>query len=232
MTKTRFLALVAALVLLMTIPLTASAQRVPPHVFVGTATVDGAAAADGATVTAWVDGAEAGTATVADGSYVLQVDQVDASFAGKTVSFQIDGTDANETAAWAQGGADELALTVTGDGPAAPPPDDTTTEEPVPTPLPGLPGRPGREGPQGDPGPKGDTGATGATGAIGGDGANGAAGPAGPAGATGSTGSAGPAGNDGADGDDGSSILGIIAIILAAVAIVGAGGAYMMGRRT
>ena len=48
MTKTRFMALVTALALLLAIPTTVFAQNARPHVFVGTVTLDGATAADGA----------------------------------------------------------------------------------------------------------------------------------------------------------------------------------------
>ena len=104
MNKTRFLALVAAVVLLMAIPFTASGQvKVPPHLFIGSAT--------GTTVSALVDGAEVATATIADGSYSIKVG-VDEAYTGQTVNFQIDGADAIESADWVQGGADELNLTV------------------------------------------------------------------------------------------------------------------------
>ncbi len=46
MTRVKILALLLGMVLLFTLTSVASAQRVPPHVFVGTATLDGAAAAD------------------------------------------------------------------------------------------------------------------------------------------------------------------------------------------
>ena len=119
MTKTRFLALVTALVLLLTIPVTALAQNAKPHVFVGTATLDGAAAAEGTVVTALVDEAEAATGTVdAVGSYVLLLEDA-VGYAGNTVAFQIGGVDADQTAAWEDGGGTELDLTATSAAAAA-----------------------------------------------------------------------------------------------------------------
>jgi hypothetical protein len=110
MTKTRFLTLVMALALLLAIPTAVFAQRVPPHVFVGTASVNGVAAPDGSAVTAWVDGEQVADAYASGGDYTLLVDQGDSSFAGKAVSFKISGVEAAETADWTQGGAEVLDL--------------------------------------------------------------------------------------------------------------------------
>ena len=65
--------LVAALALYLALPAVSQAQRQPPHVFVGTALIDGAAAPQGTTVSAWVGGVEAGsgTTTGTGGDYVL-----------------------------------------------------------------------------------------------------------------------------------------------------------------
>ena len=198
MTKTRFLALITALALLLTIPTAVFAQRVPPHVFVGTATLDNAAAVDGTAVTAWVEGVQAAATNASGGSYTLLIDQGDSSFAGKTVVFRVGSADADQTATWAQGGGDELNLTASSGNVAI-------------------------------PAPPGGSGAAGATGPAGAAGATGPAGLAGAAGAAGPAGPAGPAGADGADGSGGA--MGIIALIVAIVALLGAGGAYMMGRR-
>ena len=43
----------------------------------------------------------------------MVVDQGDLSFAGNTISFQIDGNEADQTATWTQGGGDELTLSAT-----------------------------------------------------------------------------------------------------------------------
>ena len=214
MTKTRFLTLVMALALLLAIPTAVFAQRVPPHVFVGTASLNGVAAADGSAVTAWVDGELVADAYASGGDYTLLVDQGDSSFAGKAVSFKISGVDAAETADWIQGGAEVLDLVAaagsTGSG---------TT---------GDVGASGAKGAKGDTGATGPAGSVGAAGAAGSDGSAGAAGAGGPAGSAGNAGAAGAAGADGADGGGG---LGVIALIVAIVALLAAGGSYMMGRR-
>ena len=203
MTKTRFLALVTALALLLAIPTSVFAQRVPPHVFVGTVTLDGVAAVDGAAVTAWIDGEQVAATNASGGEYNILVDQGDSTFAGKTVSFKVSGANAAETATWTQGGGDELNLTgVTG---------STGTGEIGETGETGARGPAGPAGPAGPPGPGGPAGADGA---------------AGPAGSAGSTGPAGAAGADG-----GGGVIGIIALIVAIVALLVAGGSYMMGRR-
>jgi len=214
MTKTRFLGLVTALALLLAIPTSVFAQRVPPHVFVGTVTLDGVAAVDGAAVTAWIDGEQVAAANASGGEYNILVDQGDSTFAGKTVSFKVSGANVTETATWAQGGGDVLNLSgVTGSSGGSS----------------GATGSAGATGPAGPAGPAGSPGSTGPAGA------DGAAGPAGAAGATGSAGSDGAAGATGATGaagdDGGGGALGIIALIVGIVALLAAGGSYMMGRR-
>ena len=216
MTKTRFLALVTALALLLAIPTAAFAQNARPHVFVGTVTLDGATAVDGAAVTAWVDGEQVAATNASGGQYVLQVEST-TGYAGKTVSFKVSGANASQTIVWEEGGGDILNLTATsGSGPGG---------------GGGDPGSPGARGPAGPAGATGATGGPGPAGAAGSDGSAGSAGPAGPAGATGSAGSAGSAGTAGAAGDDGGGTLALIALIVAIVALLAAGGSYMMGRR-
>lgn len=245
MTKTRLLALVTAMVLLMTIPMMVSAQKAPPHAIVGTATLDGATAAEGTVVAALVDGTEGGTATAdADGGFVLLVEPGDDdSFAGKTISFTVGGKDAAETTDWVQGNAEEIDLTA-GEGAAVTAATTTTataTGADGADGSPGLPGRRGIQGLQGETGPAGPTGATGAiggsgpSGASGSDGATGATGAQGSPGATGATGATGAqgaAGAAGAAGSGGSNVLGIIALILGIVAIVGVGAVFVTGRRS
>jgi hypothetical protein len=214
MTKNRFLALVTALVLLLAIPTAVFAQRVPPQVIVGSATLDGVSAADGAAITAWIGGEQVADTHASGGEFTLLLDQGDGSYAGEVVSFKISGAEAAETVAWVQGGAVLLDLVAnTGSGTSA-----------------GT----GEAGVSGAKGVKGDTGATGPagpTGSVGAAGSDGSAGSAGSAGATGVAGSAGAAGSTGADGADGSGGLGVIALIVAIVALLAAGGSYMMGRR-
>jgi len=94
---------------------------VPPHAFVGTAMVDGSAAADGTPVTAWLEGVEGPVAetTVSGGRYVIKIVQRgEADYARKKVTFKIGDRDANETFIWEPGGADELNLAA---GPGSPP---------------------------------------------------------------------------------------------------------------
>ena len=204
-----------ALALLLAIPTAVFAQRVPPHVFVGAASLNGVAAADGAPVTAWVDGEQVADAYASAGDYTLLVDQGDSSFAGKAVSFKISGVDAAETAEWTQGGAEVLDLVAAA---------GSTTSSGAAGKA-GASGAKGAKGDTGATGPAGSDGAWGAAGSNGSNGSNGAAGPAGPAGSAGAPGSAG------ADGADGGGGLGVIALIVAIVALLAAGGSYMMGRR-
>ena len=213
MTKSRFLAVVTALALLLAIPTAVFAQRVPAHVLIGSVTLDGATAADGAAVTAWIDGEQVNSTTVVNGEYVLVLDQEDSSWAGKTVSFKVSGASVTQTATWTQGGADVLDLV--GDSTA------------------GGSGTQGAEGATGAQGAQGAAGPAGPAGPAGADGSTGPAGPSGAAGPAGADGAAGPAGAAGADGADGSGgALGVVALIIAIVALVAAGGSIMMGRRT
>ena len=231
MTKTRFLALVTALALLLAIPTSVLAQRVPPHVFVGTVTLDGAGVVDGGAVTAWIDGEQVAAANASGGDYTIQIDQGDSSYAGKTVSFKVGGAEVADTAEWIQGGGTVLNLagvTASGGGGAG---DDGADGEKGNTGLRGLTGVAGPAGPAGSDGSAGPAGAAGSTGSPGAAGSDGSDGAAGSSGSTGSAGPAGPAGAAGAAGADGSGILGIIALIVAAGALLAAGGSYMMGRR-
>ena len=215
MTKTRFLALVTALALLLAIPTAAFAQNARPHVFVGTVALDGAPAVDGAAVTAWVDGEQVAATNASGGQYVLQVEST-TGYAGKTVSFKVSGANASQTIVWEEGGGDILYLTATtgsGSGPG------------------GDPGSRGPAGPAGAPGVTGARAGTAPAGASGPARFAGSAGPRRPCGATGSAGSAGSAGTAGAAGDDGGGALALIALIVAIVALLAAGGSYMMGRR-
>ena len=225
MTKTRFLALVTALALLLAIPTSVFAQRVPPHVFIGTVTLDGAGVVDGGAVTAWIDGEQVAAANASGGNYSIQVDQGDGSYAGKTVSFKVAGADAG-TADWMQGGGTILNLAgVSGSSGGEGATGSTGSTGPA--------GPAGKDGKDGKDGAWGAAGAPGPAGPAGSDGSAGPTGSAGYAGVAGSDGSAGPAGPAGAAGADGSGggIIGIIALIVAAVALLAAGGSYMMGRR-
>jgi len=206
-----------ALALLLAIPAAAFANNARPHVFVGSVTLDGATAADGAAVTAWVGGEQVADTTVEDGNYDIMVGSV-AGYHGETVSFKVSGVDAAEVATWEEGGGSILNLTAS----------STSSSS-------GGSGEKGDSGAKGAQGPKGSTGAAGPAGPAGpagADGKAGSAGKAGAAGAAGSDGAAGPAGAAGAAGaDGGGGALGVIALIIAIVALVAAGGAFMAGRR-
>ena len=226
MTKTRFLALVTALALLLAIPTTVFAQNARPHVFVGTVTLDGATAADGAAVTAWVDGEQVAATTVKGGDYDLLVVS-NTGFAGATVSFKVSGVDASQTIAWEEGGGDIVNLIASTSSSAAVGGAGADGEKGTT----GLRGLTGVAGPAGPAGPAGASGPPGPLGPAGFDGSDGAAGSAGSNGSGGPGGPGGPAGPAGAAGADGGGIIGIIALIVAAVALLTAGGSYMMGRR-
>ncbi len=113
MTKSRLLLILAVMALVLTLPSVVSAQRVPPHVFVGSAAIDGVAAGDGSIVTAWIDGEEVASATITGGVFTLVIDQGDSTYASKAISFMLDGKSVAETATWMQGGGDVVVLTVT-----------------------------------------------------------------------------------------------------------------------
>ena len=213
MTKMRFLALLAVLALFLTLPAIASAQQVPPHVFIGTATENGVPAPVGRAVTASIDGVVVGSTTVkAGGGYTLLVNQG----TGTAITFKVGNLDAAQTATWVQGGGGVLDLVVGGAGAAG------AADAAV-----------GPAGQAGPPGSKGEQGATGDRGPAGPSGPSGADGPAGAAGPAGGPGSAGPAGTVGPAGPaGGGGALGLIGLILAIIALVGVGAVYFMGRQS
>ena len=201
--------------LLLMLPSVVSAQKVIPHAFLGSATVNGSPAADGTAVAALVDGKE-----VISGAYpVLLVEPSGESFEGKTVTFTIGGIAAAQTFIWQQGAVTELNLTAT---PVIGSPDSTPTPAPVLMP-----------GPKGDAGPSGQQGLQGVQGPAG---PPGSAGPAGPAGAAGPAGVAGPPGSqgltgpDGDSGADGNSLVGTLALIFAGLAFLGTFGGMVWRR--
>ena len=106
----------AALALALVTSAFAQAPPSPPHQFFGSAgtgsaaLVDGAAAADGAVVTAWnQDGESVGTATLADGTWLLAVDGADAS----SVTFSIDGSAQTPSFPVTSGDLTEVTIDVT-----------------------------------------------------------------------------------------------------------------------
>ena len=256
MTKFRFLALFAALALLLTVSTTVLAQGAPkqPHVFTGEVMVGDEMAMEGTEVTAMIDGETVGMAMVMDGMYMIKIeDPDDGDYTGMTVMFMVGMEDVEQSGEWMEGMVSPLNLMAMAMEPEP-------TMEPVMMPgprgrdgQPGLPGADGADGAdgqngrQGSQGPKGSTGADGADGADGNDGAagrngsdgnDGADGSDGASGAKGDTGDMGAPGSDGAAGaggaagaDGGGGVLAIIGLIIAIVALVAAGGVYAMGRR-
>ena len=95
--------IVAAMALLLIIPAIALAQPVTPHKFIGQAHLDGQAVPAGTEITAFVGGQQIASATVTDdsGAYTLLVTQP--SSGGRTITFQVNGLYARETATWTQG---------------------------------------------------------------------------------------------------------------------------------
>jgi hypothetical protein len=222
----RYVIATTIVVLLLMLPSVVSAQRVIPHAFLGSATVNGSPAANGTVVAALVDGQQVAAKSVTGGTYpVLLVEPSGESFDGKTVTFTIGGIAAAQTFIWQQGEVTELNLTATPviGSPAA-----------TPTPAPVL-----VLGPKGDAGPSGQQGLQGVQGSAGPPGSGGPAGPAGSAGSAGSAGVAGAqgppgsqglTGPDGDSGADGSSLVGILALIFAVLAFLGTFGGMVWRR--
>ena len=216
----RYVIATTIVVLLLMLPSVVSAQRVIPHAFLGSATVNGSPAASGTVVAALVDGQQVAAKSVTGGTYpVLLVEPSGESFDGKTVTFTIGGIAAAQTFIWQQGEVTELNLTATSviESPAA-----------TPTPAPVL-----VLGPKGDAGPSGQQGLQGVQGSAGPPGSGGPAGPAGsagPAGVAGPPGSQGLTGPDGDSGADGRSLVGILALIFAVLAFLGTFGGMVWRR--
>ena len=216
----RYVISTTIVVLLLMLPLVVSAQRVIPHAFLGSATVNGSPAANGTVVAALVDGQQVAAKSVTSGAYpVLLVEPSGESFDGKTVTFTIGGIAAAQTFVWQQGAVTELNLTAT---PVIGSPDSTPTPAPVLMP-----------GPKGDAGPSGQQGLQGVQGPAGPPGSGGPAGPAGsagPAGVAGPPGSQGLTGPDGDSGADGNSLVGTLALIFAGLAFLGTFGGMVWRR--
>ena len=201
MTTKRALALLTVMIFLFSLPTVAFAQQTPPHVFVGTAfDVSGGIVSAGTVVTASINGAARGSATVgAGGKYLMQVSQGP----GTLITFKIGSFNASQTFTWEQGGVDSLDLNAVG---------GVTV---VPTPVASVQGPKGDQGPAGAAGPAGPRGDQGPAGAAG---SAGIKGDQGDAGAAGSDGAAGRDGDVGPAGAAGGTIFSIIALLLSAVA--------------
>ena len=224
--RPRFLIAVAIMAILLLTPSIASAQRVIPHAFLGSATINGSPAADGTVVAALVDGRQVAAKSVSGGSYpVLLVEPDGDSFVGKTVTFTIGGFPASETAFWIQGLVTELNLNAS-PAQGTPTPTPGATAAPIQAPV-LVAGEPGEPGPRGSQGLQGVQGPSGPPGVGGPPGSAGAAGPAGVAGPTGSQGLTGPEGDL---GDSGSSLFGILAFVFALFAVLGTFGGMLWRR--
>ncbi len=248
LTRTKFLLLIAVAALLVSIPAIVSAQGVPPNRFYGRATIDGLAVSAGTTVEAFVNGNSAGNTTANNLSrFVLTVSQPSG---GTSLTFEVGGHEATQTANWTQGRNTPLDLTASSTSTTTTPTTTTTTTisrpantvpptiirgEPGPVgprgPVgsagpPGPEGAPGAQGPQGIQGPlgfPGDQGPPGDTGPAGPQGPRGESGIQGPVGGQGSQGVAGPAGSQGVQGPSGpagSPGNFLIAIIALVVALL------------
>ena len=214
---TRILALLTIVALVAALPMSVVAQNDAPHVFIGTAIVNGLTATTGVPITAWDGDTQIGSTTVtAGGKYKISVNR-----SSGRITFKIDNVNAAQShPAWEFGGLETgFNLTAStqpvtagargaaGAAGAAGPAGPRGAQGPAGSA--GTAGADGEDGPRGPIGPQGEVGAQGAAGNNGAAGSDGAAGPAGPA---------GPAGTAGVAGGGGS--LGIIALIVAIIAVV------------
>ena len=166
---TRILALLTIVALVAALPMSVVAQNDAPHVFIGTAIVNGLTATTGVPITAWDGDTQIGSTTVtAGGKFKINVNR-----SSGRITFKIDNVNtAQSHPAWEFGGL-ETGFNL------------TATTQPVTA---------GAAGPAGPPGLPEHAGARGAQGPAGATGAAGAAGPDGPRGPIGPEGEAGSAG--------------------------------------
>ena len=214
LTRTKLLVLIAVVALMATVPAIVLAQT-PPHEVFGRASIDGRAVAAGVSVTAHIDNREVlKVSTTTGGVYRIQLNPPSGqSYAGKEVTFRIDGNVAVEKITWTSGEAQLLNLNASAT-PATNTPTPTrriisrSTNTPTPRLVQGpvgprgpagADGAPGAEGPEGPVGPQGATGPQGPKGDVG------PQGPAGPPGETGPMGAEGPRGEGGPQGYIGQS---------------------------
>ena len=227
---TRILALLTIVALVAALPMSVLAQNDAPHVFIGTAIVNGLTAATGTPITAWDGDTQIGTTMVTDGGkYNISVNR-----SSGRITFKIDNVNtAQSHPAWEFGGLETgFNLTATSQsaapGAAGPAGARRARRRTVgyQAALPGAcrrqpvaAGAAGEDGPRGPIGPEGEAGSAGSNGAPGAPGNDGGAGPAGPAGPAGAAGAAA------------SSGLAIVAIIIAIVAVIAAVALPMVMRR-
>ena len=113
------------------------AQQPPPHIFIGSATIDGSLAPEGTVVTALINGVTVASVNVnASGEYA----NIQVSPAGANVTFTVGGLPAAETVISEVGGASRLNLTaISAAQPEVTPVPPTATPPPTDTPVPPTP---------------------------------------------------------------------------------------------
>ena len=213
MTKTKFLVLIASVLLVLTITSAAFAQGVWRPPINSSATVmivdeDDPSkmvdAPDGTMVVAMIGDDKVGDAMVMDGRYSLQVMEGEED---ATITFMIgegmEAMPAMETAMFMAFQDPKKVDLSTGE--AMMPVMDTATPLPPVKGEQGVRGRTGLQGPEGVQGPQGDPGGEGDRGRTGAQGPKGDMGDQGPKGQNGTNGTNGTNGADGADGADGSN---------------------------
>ena len=166
---TRILALLTIVALVAALPMSVVAQNDAPHVFIGTAIVNGLTATTGVPITAWDGDKQIGSTTVrAGGKFKISVNR-----SSGRITFKIDNANAAQShPAWEFGGLEtEFNL--------------TASTQPVTAGAAGD-GADGKDGADGARGPQGPGGSAGSDGS---DGADGPRGPIGPQGDTGAAGS-------------------------------------------
>ena len=144
---TRILALLTIVALVAALPMSVLAQNDAPHIFIGTAIVNGLTAATGTPITAWDGDTQIGTTKVTDGGkYNISVNR-----SSGRITFKIDNVNtAQSHPAWEFGGL-ETGFNLTATSQSAPP---------------GAAGPAGPAGPPAHAAPRG-AGPAGATGAAG-----------------------------------------------------------------
>ena len=103
MNRARLLTLAAVVFVLLIFPAVALGQPAPPHLSKLVVTVNGAPAADGTLVTAWMDGEQVASALTSGGAAVIKIEGGASSY-GETISFRIGGKKAAEVDFWESGG--------------------------------------------------------------------------------------------------------------------------------
>ena len=205
LTKTKLLLLIAVIALMASIPTLVLAQASPPHEVFGRVTIDGRTAGAGNRVTAHIDNRQVEqTTTSASGVYRIQLNPPSGqSYAGREVTFRVNGNTVAERTTWSSGEAELLNLTASSTPPTSTPTPTrrvVTRGTPTPAAIRGPAGPTGPRGPEGPAGPQGDPGLQGDPGPRG---PSGNTGPQGPMGETGPPGETGPRGDEGPRGEPG-----------------------------